>query len=88
MVAVFVTDPDREIETSEALVSRLFGLTGAEAAVAVCLAAGYTLEETAERRRITRGTARLHLKNAFRKTGARGQAQLIAHLLKAPATLA
>lgn len=56
------------------------GLTPAEAAVAVGLAAGKSLAEIAEERGVKTETTRAHLKAIFGKTGTRRQVQLAALL--------
>ena len=87
-VAVFIIDPERQFEEDAALIARLYALTPAEATVAAQLVAGDSLEEAAERRGITRETARTHMKRILRKTGAGSQAELVRRLLQGPARLA
>jgi DNA-binding CsgD family transcriptional regulator len=60
----------------------LFGLTPAEASVAARIGAERSLAEIAADRSVKTETARAHLKSAFGKTGARGQAQLVALLTR------
>jgi DNA-binding CsgD family transcriptional regulator len=55
----------------------LFGLTSAEAVLAVALLAQPDLEEAAKTCGITIGTARTRLKAVFAKTGERSQAGLV-----------
>jgi DNA-binding CsgD family transcriptional regulator len=62
----------------------LFGFTPAEAALAVDILAGNDLAASATRRRITRNTARVHLRHLFEKTGTRRQAELMRLLLLCP----
>ena len=54
-----------------------FGLTPAEARLALHLVAGETLRSAALKLRITYETARTHLKNIFSKTGTCRQAELV-----------
>ncbi len=63
-------EPPRDILT------QAFGLTGAEADVAIGIAAGKTLVEIAADRGIKTGTVRSHSKTVFSKTQTRGQAEL------------
>lgn len=57
-----------------------FGLTPAEARLAVHLVTGATLEYAADELRITKETARHQLKSVFRKTDVNRQAELVARL--------
>jgi DNA-binding CsgD family transcriptional regulator len=59
-----------------------YGLTHAEAKLAVALADGKSLEEIAEAQCIAYETARSQLKSIFSKTGTRRQPELVALLLK------
>lgn len=88
VVSVFVVDPERGHETHEGVLARFYDLTPAEAALAVRLAAGDTLQQAAEFRQIAQETARTHLKRILRKTGARRQAELVLRLRDGPLTIA
>lgn len=66
-------------------VAQWFGLTPAEARLAVALAAGDTLQDYAALRAVSVNSARFLLKGIFRKTGATSQAQLVALLTRLPA---
>ena len=57
---------------------RLYGLTSAEADIAIEIASGAIPAEVAERRGTTAATVRTQVKTALRKTGARRQADLAA----------
>jgi DNA-binding CsgD family transcriptional regulator len=66
----------RRLPTEEAL--RLsFGLTRTEAALAVTIARGNSLKEAADQLRISRETARTHLKSIFAKMDIHRQAELV-----------
>jgi DNA-binding CsgD family transcriptional regulator len=54
-----------------------FGLTQAEARLAIHLITGETLRSAAAKLSISYQTARTHLKNIFNKTGACRQAELV-----------
>jgi DNA-binding CsgD family transcriptional regulator len=84
---LFVCDPEREDVTPTDLLRRLYGLTGAEAAVAAVLLQGKDVTEAAEELAISLHTARTHVKAVLAKTGARRQAELIRLLLRGPAGL-
>jgi DNA-binding CsgD family transcriptional regulator len=62
----------------------LFGLTPAEAQMAMALAEGKALKEIAAQARITILTARSHLKQILNKTGARRQGELIRLVMTLP----
>lgn len=66
-------------------VAQWFGLTPAEARLAVGLAGGQTLQDYAALRAVSLNAARFLLKGVFRKTGATSQAQLVAQLARLPA---
>ena len=66
-------------------VAQWFGLTPAEARLAVALAAGDTLQDYAALRAVSLNAVRFLLKGIFRKTGAASQAQLVALLARLPA---
>ncbi|WP_342241454.1 helix-turn-helix transcriptional regulator [Inquilinus sp. OTU3971] len=80
-VAVFVSDPDRIDAPAAAVVRELFGLTAAEAEVAVEIGRGEGLQSVADRLSIAVTTARTHLAHIFDKTGTSRQAELVRLLL-------
>jgi DNA-binding CsgD family transcriptional regulator/PAS domain-containing protein len=65
-------------------VAQWFGLTPAEARLAVWLAGGKTLQDYAALRAVSLNAARFLLKGIFRKTGVTSQAQLVATLARLP----
>jgi DNA-binding CsgD family transcriptional regulator len=85
--AVFITDPDAEIETPVATLTRLYGLTATESEVAGELLAGRTPEELAAQLGISIHTARTHVKHILAKTGTRRQSELLRLLLLGPAQI-
>ena len=82
-VIVCVTDPDAAANVSEAMLSELFGLTGAQSKVAASLLEGRSARETAEALGISFFTVRAHLARIFEKTGAHRQAELVAIMTRA-----
>lgn len=70
-VATTVNIPPFEI------VSELFGLTSAEARLAVALTSGLSLRDSAANQGITVGTARSYLVRVFAKTGTARQSELV-----------
>ena len=85
--AVFVSDPDRGLETSEQLLARLYQLTPTEARVTTLLAQGLNLEQVSEELGVAVATSRSHLKSIFQKTECRRQSDLVRLLLAGPALL-
>jgi pSer/pThr/pTyr-binding forkhead associated (FHA) protein/DNA-binding CsgD family transcriptional regulator len=83
--AVFITDPDAEIEAPAAFLARLYGLTPAESDVAEELLAGRAPDEVAAQLGISIHTARTHVKRILSKTETRRQSELIRLLLLGPA---
>ncbi len=84
---VFIRDPERKSQLSLEMVRYLFGLTGAEATLAVLLANGFTLDEAAVELKIRKNTIRAHLRSIFAKTGVRRQTTLIHLLLNSVASI-
>jgi DNA-binding CsgD family transcriptional regulator len=76
-ILIFSGFDDGEAEQS-AMLRQAFQLTASEARLALCLAAGKSLEETALDMAIVLETVRSHLKSVFRKTGTHRQGELIA----------
>jgi DNA-binding CsgD family transcriptional regulator/PAS domain-containing protein len=86
-VAVFISDPGQRGEPSEQMLSQLFGLTRAEAALATQLSRGLQLQDAADALNISPHTARTQLKAIFAKTGVSRQAELVRLLVKSVAAL-
>lgn len=85
-IIVYASHSDGSL-TPEPLIGQLFGLTPAEARVAVLLANGLNLAQIAEKVGITEKTARSYSKQAFTKTGVNRQADLVRLLLTSVAML-
>ncbi|HKU95611.1 MAG TPA: helix-turn-helix transcriptional regulator [Vineibacter sp.] len=75
-VMVFVFDPANKNGIAPAYVMDVYGLTLAEARVAIAIAAGKNIPETAHWLGLSPNTVKSHLRIVFGKTGARGQAEL------------
>lgn len=85
---LFLRDPDfNSAQPLQDVVRRIFNLTKMEAALAVLLAKGYTLDESAEELGVRRNTARTHLRSIFGKTGVTRQTMLVRMLLKSVISL-
>lgn len=73
---LLILDPELWPEPSHEMLSQAFGLTRAEAEIAIGIASGRTLAKIAVDRCIKVGTVRAHLKMVFSKTCTRSQADL------------
>jgi DNA-binding CsgD family transcriptional regulator len=76
------SSPPRSLPHPEELRSR-YGLTPAEAALAVEICAGTGLQAAANRRGVSLATARTHLARVFQKTGVGRQAELVRLIMQA-----
>ena len=85
--AIFITDPEDATEISVDVLSRLYGLTNAEARVVKALSEGKRLETFAEETGVTTHTVRHQLKQIFRKTDTTRQSELIKLVLTGPAAI-
>jgi DNA-binding CsgD family transcriptional regulator len=81
-VLVMILDSALPVETAEAELRQLYGLTSTEARLANLLMEGMALEDCCDELGIRRTTARMHLRNIFAKTGVRRQGELVSLLLK------
>jgi DNA-binding CsgD family transcriptional regulator len=84
LALLFVSDSEAEAELPTSALSRLYGLTPAEAALVRELANGRSIQEAAVRLGITIGTARQRLVQIFDKTGTERQASLVRLVLTGP----
>jgi DNA-binding CsgD family transcriptional regulator len=87
-VLLRLVDPAQAPLPDTAALRDQFGFTPAEAALALDILAGNDLATSAQRRGITRNTARAHLRHLFEKTGTRRQAELMRLLLLSPQPIA
>jgi DNA-binding CsgD family transcriptional regulator len=81
---VLFGDPDRTPPVASEVLARLYGLTAAEAAVAVAIARGEELSDIAAARGVSLNTVRTHLYRALTKTDTRRQTDLVRLLLRGP----
>ncbi|MBD2838331.1 helix-turn-helix transcriptional regulator [Pseudomonas sp. JM0905a] len=75
-VAVFLRDPERRADVQQQPLRQLFGFTPAEAALAIQLAHGNTLDEAGVQLNIRRNTVKAHLRAIFSKAGVTRQSEL------------
>jgi len=85
--AVFFSDPDLHDPASQQILGELFGLTPAEANLAILLSRGLSLAQVSEAQSISQHTARAQLKSIFAKAGVSRQAELVRLVLKSVASL-
>ena len=85
VVALFLTDPERNPELPVEALSRLYGLTPAQARLAAALSEGRSLREFSEESRLSMSTVRWTMKQIFAKTDTRRQAELVRLILTGPA---
>ena len=81
-VLIMIQDSALPVETTEAELRQLYGLTSTEARLSNLLMEGTALDDCCAQLGIRRTTARMHLRNIFAKTGVRRQGELVALLLK------
>jgi DNA-binding CsgD family transcriptional regulator len=79
---LFITDPEATVVVRRQNLRDNFGLTSAEAAIAVEVLETDGLQAAAGRLGISLATARTHLAHVFDKTGTRHQAELVRLLLQ------
>lgn len=84
---LFIGDPERPVDIDPRQLVRMYNLSRAEARVAVLLARGMRLDQSAQHLGLTYETVRKHLKQIFAKTGTDRQAELIRTLTSGPAGL-
>jgi len=82
-VLVCVTDLEAGITLPEQKLRGLFGLTGAEARMALAIFEGAAPREAAAKLGITANTAKVHLTRVFEKTGVNRQAELVTLMMRA-----
>lgn len=81
---VFITDPDAQPADFESLLAQQYGLTTREAALTRLMLTGAGLTEAAATLRVTRNTAKTHLRAVFLKTDTSRQGDLIRAVLRSP----
>ena len=82
--AIFISDPELQRPASDDLLRQFYGLTRAEARLALVLVGGVTFQEATQSLGITANTGRGYLKNIFSKTETHTQAQLVRLVLAIP----
>jgi DNA-binding CsgD family transcriptional regulator len=72
-----IYDPAWPMEIPVEWIMDAYGLTLAEAKVALCMASGATIPEAAHRLNVSRNTVKTHLRKVFAKTGVGRQTELV-----------
>ena len=85
---VYVFDPAAPPRIDREMLRRVLSLTKAEASVAVNLACGLSVTETADSLHVSPHTVRSHLKNLFLKTETTQQSALVSLILRLQSPLA
>jgi DNA-binding CsgD family transcriptional regulator len=75
--ALFITDPEQQVEPVAAPLRELFGFTPAEVRLANALLQGKSVEEYAEESAVSINTARTHVKRIYSKAGVKRQSELV-----------
>ncbi len=86
-LAQHIDNCDRQQSETQSLIAKLFCLTPTEAKLALLLADGKTLRDSAALMSISEKTARNHSKNIFEKTGIKRQVDLVRLIYKSVALL-
>jgi DNA-binding CsgD family transcriptional regulator len=84
---VFIGNPDRSASLPLEILERSYGLTPAEAKLAMALFEGRRMAEIATTHHVTKETVRSQLKSVFLKTETRRQAELVSLLASFPTSL-
>lgn len=78
---VMIIDPEQETEPPKMLIRRIFGLTNAEADVALRVMRGDGLKPISDDLELAMATIKTHLQHIFDKTDTHRQAELVRLLL-------
>ena len=79
--ALFFHDPEYKIPLNEEYLRHTYGMTRAEAKVAVLVATGHVIDEIAETTGTSANAVKFHLKAIYAKTGTHRQAEFVARIL-------
>jgi DNA-binding CsgD family transcriptional regulator len=78
---MFIVSPERSLQISPHLIAHFFGLTPAEAKLAIAVAQGTRLSDYAEEKGVSIHTVNSQVKSVLSKTGVNRQAELVKLLL-------
>ena len=82
--AIFVSDPEADVETDDDVLRHLYGFSRAQARIASAMLRGQRAPDIADHLGVSLNTVRTHLKQIFAKTGVTRQADLVRLLLQEP----
>ena len=77
VAVLMIHDPNEQTYVPQETIGTMFGLTPAEARLLLALSHGQTLKQYSDEQRVTRDTARTHLKSVFAKTRTSKQSDLV-----------
>lgn len=80
VILVYLIDPSDLEEPSTKMLKQVYGLTEAQAKVAVALWGGTSIHDAADSLSISVNTARTHLRSIYEKTGVSNHAELMANM--------
>ena len=86
VATLFITDPDNRPRVPASILGSLFGLTPAEAQIAIALADGQKAADIATTLGVAPTTIAFHMRNLFQKTNTNRQAELVALIMAGPQT--
>jgi DNA-binding CsgD family transcriptional regulator len=81
---LFISDSEARPRLASEWLRALFGLTAAEASVALSIAAGKTLEEIAEMNAVSKNTVRVQTQSVLEKMGVQRQSEIVRLVLSIP----
>jgi DNA-binding CsgD family transcriptional regulator len=81
---LFVAEGDGQLVAPETTIMGLFGLTAAEAQIALALSSGKTMDEIASERGVSKNTVRAQMQVILSKTGTSRQAEVVRLILSLP----
>lgn len=83
-IAVLISDPEREQPIVAEALQSIWGLTPAEARVAIAIANGHSLANISEIRKTRLTTTKSHLRQIYKKLGVARQSEVVRILLTGP----
>lgn len=83
---MFVVDPNHRVRPAKELLEKLYGLTPAEARVAVQLSNGAPLQEVSDKLGVSRNTLKTQISGLYGKLGINRQSDLVRILAQVPAS--
>lgn len=87
LVALYLFDPEEQIDLRVELLEDLYGLTQLESRISLAVCEGLSLAAVAERLHVSIHTVRSYMKEIFQKVGVHRQSELISRLLRGPGLL-